>query len=108
MVIKMKILVISSANMDFVMNMHAVPAAGQTVIDNGTYRYVPGGKGANSAMAFRRLGADRIWGCAKVPDYYSQYGWIRINKSLAPDISDCQTCRQFHKTCFPCIIMKEL
>ncbi|MCU6755247.1 Uncharacterised protein [uncultured Eubacterium sp.] len=57
---------------------------------------------------FRRLGADRIWGCAKVPDYYSQYGWVRISRSIAPDISDCQACRQFHKTCFPCIIMKEL
>lgn len=67
MVIKMKILVISSANMDFVMNMHAVPAAGQTVIDNGTYRYVPGGKGANSAMAFRRLGADCTF-CTRLGD----------------------------------------
>ena len=57
---------------------------------------------------FRRLGADRIWGCAKVADYYSQYGWVRISRSIAPDISDCQACRQFLKTCFPCIIMKEL
>ena len=58
-----KILVVSSANMDFVMNMNAVPAAGQTVIDKGSYRYVPGGKGANSAVAFRRLGGDCVFCC---------------------------------------------
>ena len=58
-----KILVVSSANMDFVMNMSAVPAAGQTVIDRGSYRYVPGGKGANSAVAFRRLGGDCVFCC---------------------------------------------
>ena len=58
-----KVLVVSSANMDFVMNMNAVPAAGQTVIDSGSYRYVPGGKGANSAVAFRRLGGDCVFCC---------------------------------------------
>ena len=55
---KKKILVVSSANMDMVLNVSAVPEAGQTVIDNGSYDYVPGGKGANSALAFSRLGAD--------------------------------------------------
>ena len=58
-----KVLVVSSANMDFVMNMNAVPAAGQTIIDRGSYSYVPGGKGANSAVAFRRLGGDCVFCC---------------------------------------------
>jgi len=58
-----KVLVISSANMDFVMKMNAIPAAGQTVIDPNGYRYVPGGKGANSAVAFRRLGGDCVFCC---------------------------------------------
>ena len=58
-----RVLVVSSANMDFVMNMNAVPAAGQTVIDPGSYCYVPGGKGANSAVAFRRLGSDCVFCC---------------------------------------------
>ena len=52
-----RILVVSSANMDMVMNVDFVPVGGQTVIDKGTYTYVPGGKGANSAVAFSRLGA---------------------------------------------------
>ncbi|MBO5375059.1 MAG: ribokinase [Clostridia bacterium] len=52
------ILVISSANMDMVLNVASVPNAGQTVIESGKYAYVPGGKGANSALAFRRLGGE--------------------------------------------------
>lgn len=55
---KNRILVVSSANMDMVLNVESVPNAGQTVIDSGSYSYVPGGKGANSALAFARLGAD--------------------------------------------------
>lgn len=58
---KKRILVVSSANMDFVMNMHTIPSAGQTVIDNGSYRFVPGGKGANSAVAISRLGGDCVF-----------------------------------------------
>jgi ribokinase len=58
---KKRILVVSSANMDFVMNMKRVPSAGETVIDHGNYKYVPGGKGANAAIAAARLGADCVF-----------------------------------------------
>ncbi len=60
-----KILVIGSANMDLAMNMYKVPAAGETIIDDGGVAYVPGGKGANSAIAFARLGAETVF-CAKL------------------------------------------
>jgi ribokinase len=53
-----KILVVSSANMDMVLNVERVPDGGQTVIESGNYEYIPGGKGANSALAFARLGGD--------------------------------------------------
>ncbi|MBQ9703332.1 MAG: ribokinase [Clostridia bacterium] len=56
-----RILVVSSANMDMVMNVDFVPVEGQTVIDKGSYSYVPGGKGANSAVAFSRLGAKCVF-----------------------------------------------
>lgn len=56
-----KILVVSSANMDMVLDIERVPDAGQTVIDNGAYTYVPGGKGANSALAFARLGGNCVF-----------------------------------------------
>lgn len=58
---KKTILTVSSANMDFVMNVAKVPEGGQTLIDNGTYRYVPGGKGANSAVAISRLGGNSVF-----------------------------------------------
>ncbi len=60
-----KILVIGSANMDLSLNMYKLPEAGETLIDDGGVAYVPGGKGANSAIAFRRLGAHSVF-CAKL------------------------------------------
>ena len=59
------ILIVSSANMDFVMPTQNFPARGQTVIDTGSYRYIPGGKGANSAVAVARLGGKCTF-CAKL------------------------------------------
>ena len=56
-----KILVVSSANMDFVMKVGQIPTAGMTMIESRSYSYVPGGKGANSALAFARLGADSVF-----------------------------------------------
>ena len=59
-----RILVISSANIDFVQRMRRIPYAGETVIENElNYAYIPGGKGANSAIAFSRFGADTVFAC---------------------------------------------
>lgn len=58
---KKRVLTISSANMDFVMNVARVPAGGETTQDPGSYSFVPGGKGANAAVAFRRLGGDSVF-----------------------------------------------
>ena len=60
-----KILVIGSANIDFSMNMYKLPEAGETVIDDGGVAYIPGGKGGNAAIAFKRLGADCAF-CTKL------------------------------------------
>lgn len=60
-----KILVIGSSNMDLSMNLLKVPDAGQTLIDDGGVAYTPGGKGANSAVAFARLGAHTVL-CTKL------------------------------------------
>lgn len=59
------ILVVGSANMDFSMNMYKVPAPGETLIDDGGFAYLPGGKGGNAAVAFARLGCRSVF-CAKV------------------------------------------
>jgi len=61
---KKRILVISSANIDFVQRMRRMPYSGETVIENELkYAYIPGGKGANSAIAFSRFGADTVFAC---------------------------------------------
>ena len=65
---KKRILVVSSANMDMVQNVSRVPFSGETILEHGgTYSYVPGGKGANSAITMARLGADCVFMC-KVGD----------------------------------------
>lgn len=62
--LKKRVLVVSSANIDFIQNVERVPYAGETVMDReATYSYVPGGKGANSAIAFARFGADCVFVC---------------------------------------------
>lgn len=55
-----RVLIIGSANMDLSLNVYRVPAPGQTVLDDGGVAYTPGGKGANAAVAFSRLGADTV------------------------------------------------
>ena len=53
-------------------------------------------------------GAKEIWGCAKVPEYYLTKGWMEMDRATSPEVSNCQSCHQFNKTCFPCIIKKML
>ncbi|SHJ80804.1 ribokinase [Tepidibacter formicigenes] len=50
-----KIAVIGSLNMDLVVNVEKMPKVGQTVIGSN-FKEVPGGKGANQAVAMARLG----------------------------------------------------
>lgn len=59
-----RVLVISSANIDFVQRMRRVPYSGETVAENELgYDYLPGGKGANSAITFAHFGADCVFAC---------------------------------------------
>ena len=58
---KKRILVIGSSNMDLSLNMYRIPEAGETLIDDGGVAYTPGGKGANSAIAFSKLFADCVF-----------------------------------------------
>jgi ribokinase len=58
-----RVLVVGSANVDFTMAVAHLPQAGETVT-NGTLLVNHGGKGANQAVAARRLGAGvRLIGC---------------------------------------------
>lgn len=50
------ILVVGSLNMDQVVRVPRVPRVGETLLSTGSLRLVPGGKGANQAVAMARLG----------------------------------------------------
>jgi ribokinase len=51
-----KVVVVGSVNLDLVVHTDHLPAPGETVL-GGAMRRVPGGKGANQAVAAARLGA---------------------------------------------------
>jgi ribokinase len=52
-----RIVVVGSVNLDLVARVERLPAPGETV-GGATFARVPGGKGANQAVACARLGAD--------------------------------------------------
>ena len=52
-----KIVVVGSSNMDLVVKSERIPAAGETIL-GGDFIVVPGGKGANQAVAAAKLGAN--------------------------------------------------
>jgi len=51
------ILTVGSLNMDQIAQVARLPVQGETLLGNGSLRLVPGGKGANQAVAMARLGA---------------------------------------------------
>ncbi len=57
-----KIVVVGSSNTDMVVKADHIPAPGETVL-GGEFIMVPGGKGANQAVAAVRLGADVTFIC---------------------------------------------
>ena len=59
----MKISVVGSINMDQTVTAERIPLKGET-LHGDTLSYIPGGKGANQAVAMARLGADvEMFGC---------------------------------------------
>ena len=81
---KKRVLIIGSSNIDFTMNMYKMPGEGKHIVDDGGVAYIPGGKGANAAIAFSRLGADSVL-CAKLgadihgQKLYNYYKEIGLN-----------------------------
>lgn len=59
----MKISVVGSINMDMTVTAERIPEKGETLIGD-SISFIPGGKGANQAVAIARLGAEvELYGC---------------------------------------------
>ena len=75
-----RVCVVGSANVDYTMALARLPEPGETVTD-GTLLVNLGGKGANQAVAARRLGAEvRMIGCVG-----QDAGGDRLRESLAAE-----------------------
>ncbi len=91
-----RILLVGSANMDLSMNLYKIPERGETVLDDGGVAYTPGGKGANAAVAFAKLGGECVF-CTKLgrdahgQKLYSYYKECGINTSFIKVDPDAPT-----------------
>lgn len=64
----MKLAVVGSINMDVAVTADRIPHKGETLMGD-SIRYIPGGKGANQAVAMARLGAEvEMFGCVGADD----------------------------------------
>ena len=80
-----KVVVVGSLNMDLVTRASRLPRAGETLVGQ-TFTTVPGGKGANQAVASARLGADvAMIGCVGTDAY-----GIQLRDALQVEGIDCQ------------------
>ena len=71
--------VLGSVNLDLIVRVKDLPKAGETVT-GGDYRALPGGKGANVAVAARRLGAETEIMAAVGKDEYAAQALVNLEK----------------------------
>jgi len=81
------IVVVGSVNLDLTAMVPRLPAPGETVTGAELGRY-PGGKGANQALAARRLGAD-VFLHARVGDDANAEEALAMLRADGVDLSDC-------------------
>jgi ribokinase len=84
---KISIVVVGSVNLDVVATVEKLPVAGETVTGAELRRF-PGGKGANQALAARRLGAD-VALIARVGDDANAMEALALLLSAGVDLSRC-------------------
>ena len=83
------VLIIGSLNMDLVAQAERLPRAGETLLGQ-SFATVPGGKGANQAVAAARLGGQvAMIGCVGA-DAYGQ----ALRQALVDESIDCQGVRE--------------
>lgn len=79
------IVVFGSVNVDFVTRVTTIPKPGETVL-GPVYDVIPGGKGANQALAARRAGADVRMAGAVGEDPFAAIG-LRLLLEAGVDVS---------------------
>jgi ribokinase len=83
---KPRLTVVGSINLDLVARCERLPRPGETVTD-AIFERVPGGKGANQAVAAARLGADvRMIGCVG-RDEFAEQALVYLRNEVDLDVS---------------------
>ena len=82
----MSIVVVGSLNMDYVLQVPGLPKRGETVFAAG-YSTAPGGKGANQAVASKRLGS-RVYMVGRVGRDAAGRALIKCLEEAGVDISE--------------------
>lgn len=82
-----RVTVVGSVNLDLVMRVPRLPVAGETVTD-GKFSRQPGGKGANQALAARRLGASVSLVAAVGEDEAAEAALVLLEEA-GVDLSRC-------------------
>lgn len=62
-----RILVAGGSSIDFMLSTPYIPAPDEILQSSGKYAFIPGGKGANAAVAAKTLGAEVVF-CSRVGD----------------------------------------
>jgi ribokinase len=87
MISELSIVVVGSVNLDLVASVEKLPVAGETVTGAELNRY-PGGKGANQALAARRLGGN-VSLVARVGDDANAAEALALLQAAGVDLSRC-------------------
>jgi len=89
-----RICALGSVNLDLIIKTNTLPRPGET-ITQGHYHALPGGKGANVALAAKRLGADVSLIAAIGNDDYAAQA-LRFLKEANVDLSNVITLEEHH------------
>ena len=49
----------------------------------------------------RNKNGKKVFIIAKVPKFFEKYGFLNIKRKEAPDFSECFSCQEYMKSCFP-------
>ncbi|UCG49559.1 MAG: ribokinase [Phycisphaerales bacterium] len=74
-----KIAVVGSSNMDLVVKSERIPVVGETIL-GGEFIMVPGGKGANQAVAAAKLGAEVFFIAKLGKDIFAEHSLSNFKK----------------------------